>query len=317
MWFASLDAHRKWDGKGPTRPHQPADAVIPPYMVDAVGTRTDLAAYYDEIARLDYYVGSVADELRRQNVLENTLICFMADNGRPFPRCKTWLYDSGIKTPMVMSWPGRIPSGAVCDSLVSVIDLAPTFLALADVDVPGGIQGRSLTDLLADPQKSVRKYVFAEHNWHDMEAHERMVRWGPYKYVRNARPGLANWVHAHQATPPYQDLFELQNQSRLSAAQADVLLAPRPAEMLFDLQSDAHELTNLVGRSEYQDVLIRLREVLDRWQQETGDTVPDQLTGDIIDRQTFDWLHNPREVPRGTVPGSERKAQRINNSGPY
>jgi arylsulfatase A-like enzyme len=318
MWFASLDAHRKWDQQNPEYPHTPADAVIPPYMAGAAGTRRDLASYYDEIARLDQYVGLVIDELQHQKILENTLICFMADNGRPFPRCKTWLYDSGIKTPLVMSWPDKIHgAGVVSDSLVSVIDLAPTFLEVAGAAVPEAMQGKSVTNLFSNPEEKVREYAFAEHNWHDMQAHERMVRWKQYKYLLNARPSLANWVHAHHAVPSYQDLFNLRKDGSLSPAQADVLRVPRPAEMLFDVEKDPHELTNLVDQKEYQEAVQHLRKVLKLWQDSTGDTVPENLTGDIIDRKTFEWLHQPRAVPRGTIPGSERNAKGINAPGPH
>ena len=69
--------------------------------------------YYDEIARLDHYVGEVMAELERQGEAGNTLILFLSDNGRPFPRCKTTLYDSGIRTPWIVRWPGHVEPGAV------------------------------------------------------------------------------------------------------------------------------------------------------------------------------------------------------------
>ena len=107
MWFASKDAHRGWQKDELGEKHNQADAIIPPYMADMEGTRTDLAFYYDEIQRLDRYVGLVVKELKKQQVLDNTVIMFMADNGRPFPRCKTWLYDSGIKTPLYCTLAAR------------------------------------------------------------------------------------------------------------------------------------------------------------------------------------------------------------------
>jgi N-sulfoglucosamine sulfohydrolase len=318
MWFASVDAHRKWDDQTKFTPsHSEKDAVIPPYMVDTPATRKDLARYYDEIARLDYYVGEVVRELKRQKVFDNTLVVFMADNGRPFPRCKTWLYDGGIKTPLIVNWPGGGWEGSRVErSLISAIDLAPTFLDLASVAIPRAIQGVSLVPLLNGSANSVRTHVFAEHNWHDMEAHERMVRWDNFKYIRNARPQLANWVHAHRDTPPYQDLLEARNQGTLTEAQADVLQVPRVQEQLFALKEDPNELNNWVGNLGYRATLEYLRGKLDEWQDRTGDTVPEVLTGDLIDRETFEWRFNPRQMPRGTTPGSERNAQAIHDPGP-
>ena len=69
-------------------------------MVDAPGTRAELGLYYDEVMRFDRYIGLVVEELEKQGVLDNTVILVMADNGRPFPRCKTWVFDGGVKTPM-------------------------------------------------------------------------------------------------------------------------------------------------------------------------------------------------------------------------
>ncbi len=67
--------------------------------------RRDYALYYDEIKRLDKYVGLVTQELARQKIAEKTLVLFISDNGRPFPRDKTSIYDSGIRTPLIVRWP--------------------------------------------------------------------------------------------------------------------------------------------------------------------------------------------------------------------
>ncbi len=103
-WFAAYDAHRGWDADrewdesryGP--PHDPQHVVVPPFLSDDEPTRADLASYYNEVTRFDYYIGQVVDELSRQDELENTLILVLADNGRPFPRAKTRLHDSGMQT---------------------------------------------------------------------------------------------------------------------------------------------------------------------------------------------------------------------------
>ncbi len=317
MWFASYDAHRGWQPDKNAERHKESDAVIPPYMANMSGTRKDLALYYDEVQRLDRYVGLVVEELRRQDVLENTLIVFMADNGRPFPRCKTWLYDSGIKTPFVLQWPkGIAKPGSVSDSLISVIDIAPTILGLAGLDIPEAMQGVSFEPLLSNPLENIREYAFAEHNWHDMQAHERMVRWKDYVYIRNACGHLAGWAYAHSKELSYKDLFRLQEKGELTPAQADVFRAPRPAEALFNVKGDYHQLENLTENPDYKETLARLQAVMDEWQKRTGDTVPENLTLDIIDRKTYRWLHKPSGMPRGTVPGSERNAKMINDPGP-
>ena len=186
-WFASHDAHRPWQKSKDAPQYDPADLTLPPYLFDGAATRRDLAEYYHEVSRLDGVVGRIRAEIERQGIADSTYLVFCSDNGRPFPRCKTRLYDSGIKTPLIVWCPGEVKPGRT-DSLISVIDLAPTFLELAGVPGDKRLQGVSLTKVFDDPAATVRDYAFAERNWHVYAAHERMVRCGDWLYIRNAFP---------------------------------------------------------------------------------------------------------------------------------
>ena len=112
LWLAALDPHRDYDEGILKQPHKPGDVRLPPYVADTPKSRLDYALYYDEITRLDRFVGGVMAELKEQNVADNTFVLFISDNGRPFPRDKTTLYDSGIKTPFIVHWPERIAPAA-------------------------------------------------------------------------------------------------------------------------------------------------------------------------------------------------------------
>src|SRR5690606_38541598 len=105
FWFASHDAHRDWQFNDKGIYYNPDSIKVPPMLFDGPETRKDLAAYYHEVSRADYYLGQLVKELERQGVLENTYIIFMSDNGSPFPRNKARLYDSGIKTPFIVHGP--------------------------------------------------------------------------------------------------------------------------------------------------------------------------------------------------------------------
>ena len=319
MWFASYDAHRGWDNKIQAKRHTPQDVVIPPYLIDTPDVRKDMAKYYDEVQRLDRYTGYVVEELTKQGVLENTIIIFMADNGRPFPRCKTRLYDSGIKTPFVVHWPGGLKQKAkICDSLVSVIDIAPTILELTGLRAPKTFQGVSFTPLLADPKASIRKYVFAEHNWHGQIAHERMIRHKDYLYIRNAHPQLPQ-ICGLDSQCPQKELREFAKAGKLTAAQMDPLLEPRPPEELFDVADDPHQIKNIAADPKHCKVLKKLRKLMDQWQKHTGDTTPslDQATPDRYDRRTGKPIHGRGGRPKGgIVPGQTTGAEKINDPGP-
>lgn len=317
FWFASHDAHRIWQADDFQTPHDPENAIIPPYLVDAEGTRQDLASYYNEIQRLDFYVGEVKKELNNQGVIENTLIIVMADNGRPFPRSKTRVYDSGMKTPFVVSWPkGQKGADLQSSSLLSVIDIAPTFLELAGIEIGPTFQGESFADVIKNPFTKHRNYAFAEHNWHDYEAHERMVRTKHYMYLINNRPQFSNQGPADSnRSPSYEDLKETREAGMLSAAQSDVFLTPRAHEELFYCLRDPQQLNNVASNEKYYEVLTELREVMNQWIVETGDDIPESLTPSWYDAETGKGLEIERT--RGEMPGTKTKATEINNKGPF
>src|SRR5690606_32106089 len=113
-----------------------------------------------------------------------------SDNGMPFPRNKARLYDSGIKTHFIISGP-KVKKG-IRNSLISAIDIAPTILELAGVEKDKRIQGKSFKKLLVNKEENIRDFAFAEHNWHVFRAHERMVRFGDWLYIRNEYPERRN-----------------------------------------------------------------------------------------------------------------------------
>jgi len=291
MWFAFTDPHRPYQQGTTKKPHQPSDAVVPPYLPDVEETRADLAMYYDEIARLDGVVGKVNDELKRQQVAERTVVVFLSDNGRPFPRCKTTVYDSGVKTPFIVSWPGRVKPGSVTKSLVSTVDLAPTLLELAGLDAPDSFQGKSFVPILNDPTVSIRDEVFAEHNWHDFDDHGRAVRTHSFKYIRNAYfdvPGTPPADAVRSIT--YRAMLRLRDESQLAPEQSACFVTPRPREELYDVVRDPHELNNLADAPEHAQTLRELRKRLDDWQQATDDVVPEKRRPDGFDRESGERL---------------------------
>jgi N-sulfoglucosamine sulfohydrolase len=305
FWLAADDAHRPWGADTFSIIHDPAELVVPPYFSDTPETRQDMASYYNEIARFDYFVGKVRDELKKQGVLDNTCIIVMADNGRPFPRCKTRVYDSGMKTPLIVYWPnGSTNKGAVSASLVSAVDIAPTILELAGIASPGEFQGISFMPVIKNSAAETRTVVFSEHNWHDYEAHERMARTKDLLYVLNARPNLTNCGPADSKQSATQAaLNKTRDSGKLTPAQADIFVSPRPVEELFDVISDPDQFLNLVSMPAYQAKLDEMRRLLANWQRNTLDSTPGNLTPDWYDRESGAALDIERK--RGTMPGSD------------
>ena len=313
FWFAAYDAHRDWGLNKFANTHTPNQIEVPETLIDDDSTRFDLTKYYDEIKRFDFHVGEVINELKMQGVLNNTVIIVMADNGRPFPRDKTRMYDSGMKTPFIVHWPETIKKGIVSNSLISSLDIAPTILELCQVDVPESFQGSSFEQILEDPNTMVRDYAFSEHNWHDHEAHERMARTTDFIYILNSRPQFKNQGPADAlVSSSFKSLYQKHIENALTAAQSDIFLAPRPVEELYFVKQDSMQLNNIIADEKFKSTYMELKSVLVKWMDNTGDNVPKNLTKDWYTRNTGIKIETNFEI-RGEMPGQEHNADSLNS----
>lgn len=317
FWLSPFDAHRDWDADSFFIRHDPLTEVqVPNTLVDDEATRKDLASYYNEIGRLDYYIGKLQETLREQGIDKNTIIVFTADNARAFPNSKTRLQDRGTRTPFIIYWPDGITQPDVVNALVSTIDIAPTFLSFAGIQPAESIQGKSFDTLLVNPAAQFRNYIFAEHNWHDYEAYERSVRSNDYLYIYNGRPQLDNGgpIDANQS-PSALSLKKVFQQNKLTDLQRDIFLQPRLVEEFFVLSNDSLQVKNEIENPKYSEQIKSLKDVLQLWQTETGDTEPKTLTADWYHRETGKPL--PAKDKRGEMPGAANNAATINNPGPF
>lgn len=316
LWLASIDAHRDW-GENRFENTTVLEAIeIPSYMRDDSITRADLKHYYDEIARFDYHIGEIIKALKLKGQYENTIIVVMADNGRPFPRDKTRLYDSGIKTPFIISWKaGGVHAGQTCNALVSVIDIAPTLAELSGGAKIESYQGRSFARLLRTPELEHRKFVFAEHNWHDYAAHERMVRSKDYLYIENALPSkrMSSAADVHSGAA-FQSLVQSYRNNALSDEQLENFMQPRPSAEFYDCRKDALQLHNLIEHQDYKDVIAQMRTALADWGSRSGDHIPNRLTPDRYDfftARSKDTTKHFLDVDRMEVAGEVHRATHI------
>jgi len=318
LWFAAMDAHRAWGPNEFSGKHNPGEIVPPFYLAQGEKTRDDLARYYDEIYRFDHYIGLVYDELVAQGVADNTLIIIMADNGRPFPHSKTKVNDRGLLSPFIIHWPDGIGTKPrECTSLISSIDIAPTILELAFAAIPETIQGRSFAKLLRRPGRNFRKFVFAEHNWHDYEAHERMLRTKDFLYILNSRPQFPQMGPADAVgSPSFAELDSLRKMNSLSKQQEDIFTAPRPSEELYRNDNDPDQFNNIAGLQEYGKILARMRKTVAEWMRETGDNIPDNLTKDWYERVPG-YVKTPWINIRGEPVDQKYNATKNNNKGRF
>lgn len=258
----------------------PAKVDLPPYYPDHPLVRQDWAEYLDAATELDVKVGKVLKQLEADGLAESTLVVFMGDNGEAHVRGKQFCYDSGLHVPLIIRWPKQFPTpkhyraGTVDERLLASIDLAPTLLAVAGAPKPAKMQGEIF---LGEKAEQPRQYVFgARDRCDETVARFRTVRDARYRYIRNfmpERPLLQANAYKERQYPVWNLLKELHAQGKLNPVQQVLVQPSMPKEELYDLQSDPHEIRNLAASARAQDqaVLERLRGVLERWIEDSGD----------------------------------------------
>jgi uncharacterized sulfatase len=172
---------------------------------------------------------------------------------------------------LVIRWPGHIKPDTVVDDLVSAIDFGPTCLALAGAEPPGHMQGQ----IFLGPEAKKREYIFGARDRCD-ETYDRIrcVRTKRFKLIRNYFPNFPYTqtnLYKLRQYPVLTLLKVLYAQGKLTTAQARFIAPCRPYEELYDLENDPHEIHNLSEDPKHEDILKKLRAVLDKWVEETKD----------------------------------------------
>jgi len=166
-------------------PVNPADVNLPPYYPNDSVLRKDWADYLNSILYLDQQVKSIMDRLDAEGIADSTAVFLFTDHGISHLRGKQYLYDEGMKIPMIVKWPGHTNAGKRRNDLVSHIDIAATSLHMAGITVPENMQGQSFYGAQYEP----RAFVFAGRDRCDETVDLiRAVRTHRFKYIRNYFP---------------------------------------------------------------------------------------------------------------------------------
>jgi uncharacterized sulfatase len=251
--------------------HDPAKMVLPPYYPDTPVVRRDLANYYDNLTFADKRVGEILQQLEADGLAENTIVFCWGDHGRGLPRGKRWVYDSGIRVPLIVRWPGKLEPGSVRDDLVCFLDLAPTVLSLAGIERPKHFQGQVF---LGGERAPERDYIYAARDRMDERLDIiRAVRDKRFKYIRNYRPDLpyAQPIAYMDEMPTMQEWRRLAAAKELKFPQTIFFEPTKPVEELYDTDADPHEVNNLAGKAEFEKELVRLRAAHEKWRTDTAD----------------------------------------------
>lgn len=258
--------------RGKLEPTDPTGVTPPEYYPQDEISRVDWAGYLDAVRLLDEKVGLVLDRLEEDGLADQTVVAFFGDHGRPMPRDKQFLYDGGIRVPLVVRWPGRLEPGSVREELVSAIDLSATSLAIAGIEVPQNMEGRVF---LGERKMPDREYVFAARDRCDETVDRiRAVRDKRFKYIRNYhpdRPYMQLNRYKEVSYPIWRQMQRLEKAGEITAEDYPFLAKSRPEEELYDTVEDPNELNNLANSPEHQETLTKMASALDLWIQHTGD----------------------------------------------
>ena len=277
-FFAQInfqETHRRYHG--PKRA-DPAKVLIPPYYPDHPVTRADWAEYLDSATELDRKVGLILKQLEDDGLADSTVVVFFGDHGQSQVRGKQFCYENGLRIPLILRWPAKFPApkgfavGSVDDRLLEAIDLSATTISFFGVDKPAAMQGRVF---LGEKAEAPRELVFGARDRCDETVDRiRTVRDRRYRYIRNfmpERPLLQRNRYKERSYPVWKLIQELAAEGKLTPEQA-VLAAPqRPAEELYDLETDPWEMKNLASSPGHAEILQRLKGELERWIKATND----------------------------------------------
>lgn len=252
--------------------HDPAKVALPAYHPDTPEVRQDWAQYHDKITEMDRLAGKVLQELDNDGLAGETIVFYYGDHGPGMPRSKRWPYNSGLRVPMIVSIPPKwkhlappdYKPGGSSDRLVGFIDLAPTLLSLAGIEPPDFMQGRAFLGKFCQPGP---EYLFGFRG--RMDERYDMVRTvgdGRYVYLKHYMPHKIYGQHVAYMfeTPTTRVWKRLYDEGKLKPPMT-YFWQTKPAEELYDLQTDPDEVNNLADSPEHQGVLARMREAHRDW----------------------------------------------------
>lgn len=302
FWYGCFEPHRGFEeGSGLRNGKKLEDAEVPPFLPDSPEIRSDLLDYALEIDWFDQHLSRMIKLLEETGELDNTIIVVTSDNGMAFPRAKSNLYEYGLHVPLAIMWGKHVKGGRIVDDIISLIDLAPTFLEAAGLKHPSEaypMTGKSIMNILlsdregqVDPARTETFSTRERHSsarWNNHTYPMRSIRTKKYMYIRNFKPdrwpagapqeilsdGTPGPMHGAyydiDASPSLSyltDNYDHPNVSKYFHMAVD----KRPAEELYNILSDPGCLQNLAKEASCQDVLIEHRRKLGAFLMETED----------------------------------------------
>jgi hypothetical protein len=294
--FGEMISEKDWPLNIPADMNVP----VPPYLPSTEIAVNDIRRVYSNIIELDRQIGIIISQLEEDQLLDSTIVFFYSDHGGPLPRQKRLIYDSGIKVPMVIRYPGQVGAGFYDDQLISFIDFAPTIFSVSGIKIPDYVQGEAFSG--NNRSRKERKYIHAAADRFDAQVDMiRAVRDDRYKYLLNFYPEKPYYlpVKYREQMAIMRELLRLKEIDSLDASQALWFREKKMKEELFDTWEDPYELLNLADNPDYADKLMELRAECTRWMESIHDM------GEIPEAEILEKFWPGRDQPLTAAPSYE------------
>ena len=251
--------------RDPERPIDADKVKLPPYYPDLPLVRRDWANGLETVQVVDRQVGKLLRQLEDDGLADNTIVFFIGDHGRCHIRGKQFLYEAGVRIPLIVRWPKHIKPGSVSKELVSSLDICQTIVKLAGARPAQNLHGL----YLFGEEVPAREYVHFNRDKMD-STHDAMraVRSERFKLIHNLMPERA-YCQLNEYKERQYPILALMNvlniAGQLNPIQARFMASRKPEYELYDLQNDPHEINNLADDPDHAETQATLLAEIDRW----------------------------------------------------
>ncbi len=287
-----------WENKNKPLTVDPSAVKVPPYQVDSEIARKDIARHYSNVELMDIEIGKIIKQLKDDGLYENTIIFFYSDHGGPLPREKRAIYDSGLKVPLIIKNTNSTTVGR-SDQMISLIDLGPTVLSIANINPSNYLQGNPF---MGKYSKTENSYVFGSSDRFDgFTDRSRAIRTKEFLYVKNYYPNKIKYkdVAYRKQIPMMRELLELNEKNELNEEQS-IWFGTKTDEELYNIIDDHYQMKNLVQDKEYKKILNSLRKIYAEHKKNNVDF------GEISELELLNNMWPNLEQPITTLPNVKK-----------
>ena len=269
----------------------PNKIILAPYHPDLPEMRNTYAKYASAVSKMDKLVGQAIENLKKDNLYEDTILVYNSDHGGVLARSKRFLYSSGIHCPLIVRIPekwkhlypkGKEP-GSTIDRIVSFIDMPKTWVSLTGAEMTDNFQGRIFLGPDTEPEP---QYHFSWRSRADERFDcVRVMRDEQFAYHKNYAPFAPNgqylaYMHNMKAT----GAWERHHRAGKTNPVTGRFFEPRPSEEFYDNFKDFHNIDNQIDDPLHQAKIKELKKELRRQQLKYFDCglMPEEMRARII-----------------------------------